>query len=129
MIAYLISPLGGGGPRTMTRVAAPPTLLQLQTAESTSTQLTALRSLKNELIGHDQRKEVYVVGGVIPALAQVLTSRRPAKATSTETNKTALNYTGSFKSSEESEAGLQAILIVGSLAQGMCTFEDTSSTI
>ncbi|KAJ5584166.1 Armadillo [Penicillium hispanicum] len=106
----------------MTRAAAPPTLLQLQTAESVSTQLAALRSIKNELIGHDQRKEAYVVGGVIPALVQVLTSQRPAKAGSTEPNRSALNQTGSCQGSEEAEVGLQAILIVGSLAQGGPTF-------
>lgn len=104
----------------MTRAAAPPTLLQLQTAESASTQLTALRSLKNELIGHDQRKEACVVAGIIPTLAQILRSRRPGKAASTEPNRSVLNHSGPYVGSEGSEAGLQAILIVGSLAQGMC---------
>jgi hypothetical protein len=73
-----------------------------------------LRNLKNELIGHDQRKEAYVNAGIIPALAQVLTSRRPTVMT-TEFN----GSTQEKSKSEELEACLQAILIVGSLAQGM----------
>jgi hypothetical protein len=94
----------------MTRASAPPILLQLHSPESVSAQVTSLRNLKNELIGHDQRKEAYVNAGVIPALAQVLTSRRPTE------------FNGSIQEkskSEELEACLQAILIVGSLAQGM----------
>lgn len=100
----------------MTRAAAPPILLQLQSAESASSQITALRTLKNELIGHDQRKETYIVEGIIPALAQVLTSRWPGTA---EFNELA-SHQGRFtpKAPEDYEACLQAILIVGSLAQG-----------
>jgi hypothetical protein len=50
----------------MTRAAAPPILEQLQSAESASAQITVLRALKNELIGHDQRKEALVAEGIIP---------------------------------------------------------------
>ena len=100
----------------MTRAAAPPILLQLQSAESASSQITALRTLKNELIGHDQRKETYVFEGIIPALAQVLTSRWPGTA---EFNEPILHHGRSTpKAPEDYEACLQAILIVGSLAQG-----------
>lgn len=73
-----------------------------------------MRNLKNELIGHDQRKEAYVNAGIIPALAQVLSSRRPTVRTT--------EFNGSIQEeskSAELEACLQAILIVGSLAQGM----------
>lgn len=100
----------------MTRAAAPPILLQLQSAESASSQITALRTLKNELIGHDQRKETYIVEGIIPALAQVLTSRWPGTAEFNES----ISHQGrsTSKAPEDYEACLQAILIVGSLAQG-----------
>ncbi|OGE51459.1 hypothetical protein PENARI_c013G05643 [Penicillium arizonense] len=103
----------------MTRAAAPPILEQLQSAESVSAQITALRALKNELIGHDQRKEALVAEGIIPALSQVLTSRWPA----TNQNETALPQDRSTqKSPEDCEACLQATLVVGSLAQGGPTF-------
>jgi hypothetical protein len=100
----------------MTRAAEPPILEQLQNAESASAQITALRALKNELIGHDQRKEVLVTEGIIPALSQVLTSRWPA----TNRNESVLPQDRStHKNPEDYEACLQATLVVGSLAQGM----------
>lgn len=100
----------------MTRAAAPPILLQLQSAESASSQITALRTLKNELIGHDQRKETYIVEGIIPTLARVLTSRWPGTAEFNELISHQRQFTP--KAPEDYEACLQAILIVGSLAQG-----------
>jgi hypothetical protein len=102
----------------MTRAAAPPILLQLQSSESASSQAALLRTLKNELIGHDQRKEAYVAAGIIPALGQLLSLRGPGKATGAESNGAALNQPPLYQTSDESEACLQAILIAGSLAQG-----------
>ncbi|KAJ5417684.1 uncharacterized protein N7487_001234 [Penicillium crustosum] len=104
----------------MTRAAAPPILLQLQSAESASSQITALRTLKNELIGHDQRKETYIVEGIIPALARLLTSRWPGTVEFNELISHQRQFTP--KAPEDYEACLQAILIVGSLAQGGPTF-------
>ncbi|KAJ5738090.1 hypothetical protein N7493_001245 [Penicillium malachiteum] len=98
----------------MTRAATPPILLQLQSSDTTSSQVVCLRSLKNELIGHDQRKETYVIAGVIPVLGQVLASRWPVKPAGTES--------GSSQTSDDLEACLQAILVVASLAQGGPTF-------
>jgi hypothetical protein len=98
----------------MTRAAAPPILLQLHSAESVSSQIIALRTLKNELIGHDQRKETYIAEGIIPALAQVLASRWPEPA---ELGEMPLQDRAAQKA-EDYEACLQATLIVGSLAQG-----------
>lgn len=101
----------------MTRAAAPPVLLQLQSAESVSFQITTLRALKHELIGHDQRKETYIAGGIIPVLAHVLTSRWPGTA---ELDKSILHQDQlTHKTADDYEACLQTILIVGSLAQGM----------
>ncbi|CAI7640555.1 unnamed protein product [Penicillium bialowiezense] len=102
----------------MTRAAAPPILLQLYSAESVSSQISALRTLKNELIGHDQRKETYIAEGIIPALAQVLTSRWPGTA---ELDGVSVPDR-STRNAEDREVCLQATLIVGSLAQGGPTF-------
>lgn len=99
----------------MTRAAAPPILLQIQAPESISSQLAALRTLKHELIGHDQRKETVVAGGIISVLGQVLAAHRPGKA---DSNGSTIGHTRPYHPSEEAEACLQAILIVGSLAQG-----------
>jgi hypothetical protein len=101
----------------MTRAAAPPLLLQLQSAETASSQTTTLRALKNELIGHDQKKEAYIAAGIIPALAQVLTTRWPGTV---EFNESISQQDRSTqRAPDDLEACLQATLIVGSLAQGM----------
>lgn len=102
----------------MTRAAAPPILLQLHSSESVCTQVASLRALKNELIGHDQRKESYVAGGIIPTLAQVLALRGPGKAADAGANGSALGQATTYQHSDDSKACLQAILVVGSLAQG-----------
>ena len=95
-------------------------LLQLQNADSVSSQILALRSLKNELIGHDQRKEAYIAEGIIPALGQVLSSRWPGTLDSEDLS---LDDRAARKA-EECDACLQATLIVGSLAQGGRQFQD-----
>jgi hypothetical protein len=97
----------------MTRTSTPPTLLQLQSADSVSSQAALLRSLKNETIGHDQRKEIYVKLGIIPVLTKVLTSRKLSGKSVTATVKESSGI-----KSEEDDACLQAIIILGSLAQG-----------
>lgn len=113
----------------MTRAAAPPILVQLQSAESACSQIIALRILKNELIGHDQRKEAYIAGGIIPALAQVLTSRWSG----TQFNESISDRDQSAQQAlDDHEACLQAILVVGSLAQGMrrlCLHPRTTETL
>jgi hypothetical protein len=112
-----LSLVGGRDRRTMTRAAAPPILLQLHCAESVSSQIIALRTLKNELIGHDQRKESYIADGIIPALAQVLTTGWPGAAEYIE-----LSIQDRATLAENYEACLQATLIVGSLVQGAHQF-------
>lgn len=99
----------------MTRESMPAILLQLQSAESISSQVTTLRKLKNETIGHDQRKETWVRWGLVPILAQVLASWRGRNVATSELNGAA----NSKPRSDEDEPCLQAIIIVGSLAQGM----------
>ncbi|KAJ5885584.1 hypothetical protein N7504_011420 [Penicillium tannophilum] len=109
----------------MTRAAVPPILLQLQTPDSISSQITSLRALKNEVIGHDQRKEIYVAAGIVPTLASVLGSRWPGNQSAIEPNSSVTQATRAYQfpaESEESEACLQAILIIGSLVQGGPTF-------
>ena len=102
----------------MTRESMPAILLQLQSAESLSSQVTTLRKLKNETIGHDQRKETWVRWGLIPILAQVLASWHHPSGRNVATPE--LNGAANSKPrSDEDEACLQAVIVVGSLAQGM----------
>lgn len=102
----------------MTRASAPSNLLQLQKPEPASARIETLRNLKHELIGHDQRKEHYVVAGIVRILAQQLAAQWPGTLTG-ESNTADLGQAGPHQSSDDSEAYLQTILIVGSLAQGM----------
>ncbi|KKK12443.1 hypothetical protein AOCH_000427 [Aspergillus ochraceoroseus] len=108
----------------MTRAATPPILLHLQNAECWSSHATALRTLKNETIGHDQRKETWVRLGIIPILANVLASRQLSGRSSTASELNGgTNYRGLPGSKQESdEACLQTIVILGSLAQGGASF-------
>ncbi|KAG2417027.1 hypothetical protein HFD88_008244 [Aspergillus terreus] len=108
----------------MTRASTPPTLHQLQTADSISAQATALRNLKNETIGHDQRKETWVRLGIIPIIAKVLASHQSNRSSSGPSNLNGLlkDNGRSGTRSEQDEACLQAIIILGSLAQGGVSF-------
>ena len=104
----------------MTRAATPPILLQLQNPDSLSTQAEALRSLKNETIGHEQRKEAWIRWGILPILAQVLSTRQssPGKTAASELNGAASRDPPS-PTTEADKACRQAIIILGSLAQGI----------
>ncbi|KAF7587967.1 hypothetical protein BBP40_006475 [Aspergillus hancockii] len=105
----------------MTRASTPPILLQLQSADSLSTQAAVLRTLKNETIGHEQRKEAWIQGGIIPILVKILASRQ-ASGKNTGLNGAAESQQLSSRRSEEDEICLQAIIIIGSLAQGGAAF-------
>lgn len=97
----------------MTTFSALPILVELQRAQSLSSQIAILRQLKNETIGHDQRKEALVRGGIIPILADILKSRQPIG------KKYAEQDSSEPKEEKEREvACLQAIIVIGSLVQG-----------
>ena len=104
----------------MTRPSTPPILQQLQSAESLSSQIVALRALKNKTIGHDQHKENWVRWGIIPILSRILASRLPSGkgAAEVELNGSGEALPSPGVGSREEEACIQAIIVVGSLAQG-----------
>ncbi|KAL4885966.1 armadillo repeat protein [Aspergillus karnatakaensis] len=105
----------------MTRAVTPPILLQLQNADTLSSQAAALRDLKNETIGHDQRKEAWVRLGLIPILANILAARNLGGRSAE--GKTGYKYRELSGSKEEADdACLQAIILLGSLAQGGAPF-------
>lgn len=107
----------------MTRPATTPILAELRSPSSPEAQVAALRALKNEIIGHEQRKELWVGLGVVTPLARVLNTRRSgAKRRQKEYGgegggggKSELDREHAFA---DEGARLQAILVVGSLAQG-----------
>ena len=103
----------------MTRRATSPILSELKSASSPAGQIKALRDLKNELIGHEQKKELWVGMGVLTPLARVLDlqkgggkkKNRDFDAPDDQINHDSVETNGV-------EAQLQAIIVLGSLAYG-----------
>ncbi len=58
----------------MIRPSTPPILSELQEASSAASQVKALKELKNELIGHEHKKELWIQLGVLTVLARILNS-------------------------------------------------------
>lgn len=90
-------------------------LQELKTIPAPEHQLTLLRLLKNDIVGHGQRKEHVVRQGLLDALAQILLS-----TTKSNGKKVAPSHTPDQLSLDQ-DIRLQATLIVGSLANGTST--------
>ncbi|KAI9844512.1 MAG: hypothetical protein M1838_002160 [Thelocarpon superellum] len=108
----------------MTRPSTTPILAELQNPSTYPAQLSALKTLRNEVIGQDQRKEAWIAAGIITPLVKTLTpSRTGGKRRSREVN----GGPGPSPADEsivpeEEESRLQATIIIGSLAQGGSAF-------
>ena len=102
----------------MARLSTSPVLAELQQPSSTYAQIEALRSLKNEIIGHAQKKEWWIAQGVVSCLERILsTHRSSSKRRQRDLNGT-VNGVSEGSRSDEEEARLQAVIVVGSLADG-----------
>lgn len=114
----------------MARPATPPILSELRSSTSPATQVAALRALKHEIIGHEQKKRLWVGRGVLVPIARILnTSKGNGKRRDVSDNATTHHCRLPFVRSEEEEARLQAIVIVGSLAHGLSQSSSTISVI
>lgn len=108
----------------MGRSSIPPALIELSDATSTpEAKLKALRSLKNEIVGHDQRKELAVRHGVVRPLAGILRTetRKGGKRRRGATNGNSSVAREAERTSDwstEDELRFQNTLVVGSLANG-----------
>ena len=99
----------------MTKVVSPHLLDDVRNADSTAGRIAALRALKNDIIGHDQKKQAWTELGVLPLLSDVLLSRRGvARKADFQSPKQ--------HTTEEDEMCFQAITIIGSLTLGMRLF-------
>ena len=81
----------------------------LPSLSSPDTRLAALKALKNELIGHEEKKKLWVRSGVLRPLADVLNSEKGTDGNPSRRHQ---------PRNEQEEARLQAIIVVGSIAQG-----------
>ncbi|KAL8883840.1 MAG: hypothetical protein Q9215_007984 [Flavoplaca cf. flavocitrina] len=96
-----------------------PILSELRSSTSSINQVAALRALKNEIIGHEQKKREWVGLGVLAPLARILTTPRAnGKRRESNGNRPAHHGKTALGRTDEEEARLQAIVIIGSLASG-----------
>lgn len=107
----------------MGRTSIPPALIELSNPSTLESQVNALRNLKNEIIGHDQRKELAVRHGVVKPLAGILCTeaRKGGKRRRGVMNGESGTGREGWKALEwntEDELRFQATLVVGSLVNG-----------
>lgn len=122
----------------MGRSTIPSALAELSNPTSSEAQVAALRNLKNEIVGHEQRKELAVTYGVVRPLAGLLREgvrrggkRRHSNGTTQETHNGPAGSTPSSGAAtlsrirqahedwtKEDELRFQATLVIGSLANG-----------
>lgn len=97
-------------------------LQELKAIPTPETTLQCLRRIKNDIIGHEQRKELVVKYGVLEPLTEILEScvKASGKKSTQQINGSGFgtkNYDVHW--GIEDEIRLQATLIVGSLANGV----------
>ncbi|KAM5441090.1 hypothetical protein MferCBS31731_003878 [Microsporum ferrugineum] len=95
----------------MTKVVSPHLLDDVRNADSTAGRIAALRALKNDIIGHHQKKQAWTELGILPLLSDVLSSRRGV-GKKIDCQRPRQHQT------EEDEMCFQAITVIGSLALG-----------
>lgn len=83
-------------------------------------QLSALRTLKNEIVGHDQKKEKWVENGIIEPVVKILETSRSSPSTNGKDSSRGRIPPSRPLTGEES-VRLQALQILASLANGMAT--------
>lgn len=108
----------------MGRSTIPSALVELSNPSNPEAQATALRNLKNEIVGHEQRKELAVLHGVVKPLAGLLrieTRRGGKRRRGIQNGSLGIRGGENDRPTEwtaEDELRFQATLVVGSLANG-----------
>jgi hypothetical protein len=108
----------------MGRSTIPSALSELSNPTTPEAQVAALQGLKNEIVGHEQRKELAVTHGLVKPLASLLRAeaRKGGKRRSNTRNGNSSGIFGETAELEdwttEDELRFQATLVVGSLANG-----------
>ncbi|OHW97131.1 armadillo repeat protein [Colletotrichum incanum] len=103
----------------MTRLSNPPVLSQLLSARSYAEQTSALRALKNDIVGHLQKKEMWAGLGALDPIVKILNAARsPAKVNGKDTRPSA----SPRWVSEEETVRLQALQLLASFSNGGTAF-------
>ncbi|KAK3946152.1 armadillo-type protein [Diplogelasinospora grovesii] len=100
----------------MTRSQSPPLLSHIRGARNYQEQLAALRSLKDEIVGHDQYKEEWVGYGVIKVIVRILQTTRSATRPSSKESRGQAGQSRAL--SEDEVLRLQALQLLASFASG-----------
>ncbi len=96
--------------------SSPPILAQIRNSKTPAEQIVALRALKNDIIGHQQKKEMWVGLGVVEPIVRIMTSN---KAQGGQNGKERYDHSFTSESLSEKEmVRLQALCVIGSLAHG-----------
>lgn len=105
---------------------SPPILSQIRVARNYSEQVASLRALKDEVVGHAQRKEKWVEQGVLESLVKMLqTSRSPSRFTGKE----ARNITAHPRVLADDElVRLHALQLIASFANGKSSLASMQKT-
>ncbi|KAM0333921.1 hypothetical protein ACHAQA_000938 [Verticillium albo-atrum] len=99
----------------MARDSAPPLLAYIHNARSYAEQTSALRSLKNDIVGYARKKEAWVTLGALQPIVRILqSSRLPSKANGAPKQPPADLQT----LDEEENVRLQALQVLSSFANG-----------
>ena len=100
----------------MFTMARPLLLAEFSNARTIPEQIAALRSLKDDIIGHDQRKEKCVEEGLLHSVVDILRNvQSPSKLNGKEPRSQGL---AARKLSDVELVRLQALQIVASIANG-----------
>ncbi|GAB1312971.1 hypothetical protein MFIFM68171_03181 [Madurella fahalii] len=105
----------------MARVPSPPILSQIRTARTYSEQAAALRALKDEVIGHVQRKERWVECGTLESLVETLqANNRPAASLNGIESRGQGGHSGAL--AEDEVVRLLSLQLLASFAYGGPSF-------
>lgn len=80
-------------------------------------QLSALQRLKNSIVGHVQKKEKWIEGGVLEPVVRILESSKTAAKSSRRDSRAKL-YSSSASLSIDEAVRLQALQILASFTSG-----------
>ncbi|MBE3043088.1 hypothetical protein IMZ48_11050 [Candidatus Bathyarchaeota archaeon] len=92
-----------------------PILEQLRSATTSAEKTAALRELKNDIIGHRQKKEAWVGAGVLEVMVKVLVT---CQAPGNGEGKDSRSQVGSHDAAGEESVKLQAIQALSTFANG-----------
>ena len=111
----------------MARVQSPSLLTQIRVTKSYSEQATALRVLRDEIIGHSQRKEWWIKNGVLELLVKLLQSNDLTPKSSSGKERSQIGQPVVL--SEEDTVRLLSLQLIASFAHGECATDRPVSEV